>query len=78
MRLTEGFQTVALKIQEEATDLSHRDIRSRLSDALAAHDKEEGCNSYLCDIFGDDDSGDVVYSEDGNLQKAPYSARRKH
>jgi hypothetical protein len=78
MTLLEGFKAVALALQEEATDLSHNDIRSRLSDALQSHSDDSGQSCSLCDVFGDDDSGDVVYSQGpswqaSNLKKAPYS-----
>ncbi len=65
MKLLPAFQAIALKLQEDATDLSHNDIRSRLSDAL-----DDGC--YVCDVFGDDDSGDVVYHDGDGAKKASY------
>jgi hypothetical protein len=71
MKLNEAFQTVALKLQEEATDLSHADIRTRLADTLNDA-MEDGQYGYICDIFGDDESGDVVYSCGGDLKKCPY------
>jgi hypothetical protein len=66
MKLSEAFAAVAARLQEQATDLSHNDIRRRLQDAL----EDEHC--YICDVFGDDQSGDVVYSDSGDLMKAPY------
>src|SRR5574340_7744 len=64
-KLLPGFHAIALKLQEDATYLSHNDIRSRLQDAM-----DDGC--YVCDVFGDDDSGDVVYHGPDGTQKAGY------
>lgn len=72
MRLSEGFHAVALRLQEDATQLSQRDICSRLSDALRDIGSDSDEYYYIVDIFGDDQSGDVVYSCGGNLMQAPY------
>jgi len=72
MRLTEGFQAVAFRLQEDATQLSQRDICSRLSDALRDIGSDNDEYYYIVDIFGDDQSGDVIYSCNGNLMKAAY------
>jgi hypothetical protein len=72
MKLTEGFRDVALKLQEDATALSQRDICSRLSDAVRDIGHDEGDYYCLVDVFGDDKSGDVIYSCNGNLMKAGY------
>ncbi len=72
MKLTDGFSAVALKLQEDSTALSQRDICSRLSDALRDIGNDEGEYYYIVDIFGDDQSGDVVFSCDGNLKQASY------
>src|SRR5690348_11987205 len=72
MKLTDGFSAVALKLQEDSTALSQRDICSRLSDALRDIGNDEGEYYYIVDIFGDDQSGDVVFSCNQDLKQAPY------
>ena len=71
VKLTKGFATLALKLQEQATSLSHSDIRARINDCLSDM-SGNGSYCYLLDIFGDDESGDVVYSCDGDTMRAPY------
>lgn len=71
-KLTEAYRDVGLALQEAAGDLSHSDICSRLSDALRDIGSDEGEYYYIADIFGDADSGDVIYSCNGNLKKASY------
>lgn len=61
------------RFKEAATSLSQDDIRKHLSDSLQADNKGTGNYAYLCDVYGDDDSGDVVYSDSSGLKKAPYS-----
>ncbi len=66
-------------MQEAATKLSQNDIRTRIECAL--HDareameavKGEYCYCYVIDIFGDDQSGDVVFSCSGDIMRAPYT-----
>lgn len=72
-KLTEAFKRLALILQEEATELSHEDIRSRLSSHLRDKFAGTGNYGYVTDIFGDDDSGDVVYSDSDGTHKAPYT-----
>ena len=60
-----GFQALA---EAAAGDLSHSDIRAGLQDCLS-----DGDGGYICDIYGDGESGDVVYYSGGQYQKAPYS-----
>lgn len=71
--LTAGFAALAVRLQEVATDLSAKDICSRLSDALRDAFSGSGNWAYYIDHFGDDSSGDVVYSLNGDTMKAPYS-----
>lgn len=66
-----GFLVVARKLEEAATALSQSDTRKQLSDELN-DTLGGGYNCYLCDVFGDDQSGDLVYSYNGNLWKCPY------
>ncbi len=70
MALTKVAEALAAKFQEQATALSLSDIGKRLADALK--DSSNGSWCYVCDIFGDDQSGDVVYCEDGDCYRAAY------
>ena len=72
MKIRQAFQTVALKLQEQAdATLTNSDVCRWLGDAL--RDFEGYC--YYCDHIGDGNSGDVIYSCNGNLKKAPYEIR---
>lgn len=68
--LRREFKTLALKLQEAATDLSHSDIQRALNDSLRDLNPNGYC--YVCDVFGDDESGDVVYSCNGEYYRASY------
>lgn len=76
MSLTELQKKIALALYEATSDpLSHSDIHKALSDQL--DDMHPGC-CQVCDVFGDEDSGDVVYNQHDpksgstQLMKAPY------
>lgn len=56
--------------EAEALLLSHSDICRTLQDELS--EEYEGCYCYVCDVFGDSESGDVVYSAGGKTLKASY------
>lgn len=71
--LTAGYLVLAHKLQEAATAMSHEDIRTRLSDSLSDIFRGTGSWAYLVAVFGDDNSGDCIYSSDGDLKKAPYA-----
>ena len=60
---------VALALQEDF-ELSQKDVCAALCDELKDMYPGEYC--YVCDIFGDDESGDVVYYCDGDTWRAPY------
>lgn len=64
---------IALRLQEAATALSADNIRQRLSRALKEYFEPSGKWAYVIDVFGDDESGDVVYAEDGCLYRAAYT-----
>ena len=68
--LTLGMQVVALKLQENG--MVHSDVRSRLSDAV--NDMHRGSGNYggYIDHTGDGESGDVIYSCNGDIRSAPY------
>lgn len=71
MKLSVGFEKLALQLQEAATELSHSDIHRALSDHL--RDLHPGDYPYVMDTYGDDQSGDVVYQHGGQTYKAPYT-----
>ena len=77
MTLSPGFLAVAQLLQEAATAMSQSDVRTRVQDALSYALKTPGgygySYGYVVDIFGDDKGGDVVYSFNGDLKKAPYT-----
>lgn len=73
MVLRAGFLAVALKLQEAAAAMCHEDIRTRLSDALNDAYRGTGNWCYVVAVFGDDKSGDLVYSCSSDLKKAPYT-----
>lgn len=68
-KLTESFKALALKLQEMAGDLSNSDVCRWLYDAL--RDTPGGYCCYV-DHIGDGSSGDVIYSCDGDMKRAPY------
>ncbi len=73
MVLRAGYLAVAQKLQEAAAKMSHSDIQTRLSDDLNDQNRGTGHWCYLVAVFGDDKSGECVYSCDGDLMKAPYT-----
>lgn len=73
MHIGTAYLALAAKIQESALAMCHDDIRTRLSDALRNAVKDTGAWGYIVAVFGDDTSGDVVYSVSSDLKKAPYS-----
>lgn len=73
MILRGGYQAVALKIQEAADALGANDVRSRLSDCIRANFRGSGSWGYYVDHFGDEASGDVIFSCDSDCRRAPYT-----
>jgi len=70
----DGYTVVAQKLREAAGgDLSSSDTRARLGDAIQDQHKGTGHWASYIDHFGDGESGDVVYSCDNDVKKAPYS-----
>lgn len=61
------YQAIAL---QEALELSQKDICTALSAEL--RDMYPGEYCYVCDIYGDDESGDVVFYCDSENWRAPY------
>ena len=70
MALSREFRTLALKLQEAAGDLSHSDICRTLTDCL--RDSHPASYCYVADVYGDADSGDVVYCCGSDYMRAPY------
>lgn len=68
--LSPGLQVVALQIQEAG--IMHGDVATRLGSAISAAHKGTGDYAYYVNHDGDGSSGDVVYSKNGKLKKAPY------
>jgi hypothetical protein len=71
--LTAAFASFGLRLQEMATAMSHDDIRTRLRAALSSAYEGTGNWCYIYAIFGDDQSGDVVYECGNDLMRAPYT-----
>lgn len=71
--LTAAYAGLALKLQEAAAaDLSVGDVQNRLRDALNDSFRGTGSWGYYLDHYGDSESGDVIYSCDGDTMRAPY------
>jgi len=70
LSLSPAYKALAQWLQEAGEELSHSDICRGLADCLK--DLYPDCFCYICDVFGDDDSGDVVYQKDGEYYRAPY------
>src|ERR1700694_1270183 len=70
MALEKWAEALALRFQEQATALSHDDIRKSIADALRELYPGRSCSP--CDVYGDDSAGDVVYQCGGDYMRAPY------
>jgi hypothetical protein len=68
--LKREFKLLALKLQEVAQPFSQTDVARSLNACI--RDKDPNIYCYVCDIFGDADSGDVVYYCAGDYFRAPY------
>jgi hypothetical protein len=71
MVLRTPFVAVALRLQE-ASDMMHSDVASRLRDTVADKHRGTGTWASYIDHNGDGESGDCIYSCDGDIRKAPY------
>lgn len=71
MALTKGFEALALKLQEAA--MLHSDVSKRLGDAVNDAHRGAGKYGYYIDHTGDGESGDCIYSCDGDVRSAPYT-----
>lgn len=70
MPLAKWAEALALSLQEADVTLSDQDIRCCLQDAVK--DAHPGEYAYVCCYYGDDSSGDVIYSAGGDCTKCPY------
>jgi hypothetical protein len=72
VQLSKPFKTLGLFLQEAdaSFQLSAEDLRSALSDCL--NDYYPGKYCYIANIYGDGESGDVVYYCGGQYLRAPY------
>lgn len=76
MVLRAGYIALAQKLQEAADEgdsLGSNAIRSRLQDAIGDAHRGTGSWASYMDHFGDGESGDVIYSKDGDTKRAPYT-----
>ena len=71
MVLRAPYVSIAVSLQE-ASDMMHSDVRSRLQDAIQDAHRGTGKYGSYIDHNGDGESGDVIYSSDGDTRKAPY------
>ena len=71
MVLRAPYVSIAVKLQE-ASDMMHSDVRARLQDAIQDAHRGTGKYGAYIDHNGDGESGDVIYSSDGDTRKAPY------
>lgn len=71
--MANGWETIATQLQE-ALKLSHGDVAKALDSHLET--QFPGQYSHVMDVFGDAESGDVVYHQAGKMQKAPYSVTK--
>jgi hypothetical protein len=72
--ISAAYLSVAMRLQEAASAdrLSNNDVRARLQDAIQDMHAGTGQYGYYLDHYGDDTSGDVIYSCDGDTYSAPY------
>jgi hypothetical protein len=73
MPLSKGFEVLALKIQEAAIGMTHGNVRNALEGAVMdAHATGQSYGHYV-DHSGDGESGDCIYTTNGELCSAPYT-----
>lgn len=71
MKFPKWIADLAERFQEAVTQLSQNDVCKGLQDCL--NDMYPGQYAHVCDVFGDDESGDVVYYCGGQYMRAPYT-----
>lgn len=73
MVVRHGYYALALQLQEAATsDLSNQDVCNRLRDCIADCYRGTGKWAYYVDHYGDAESGDVIFTCDGETMRASY------
>lgn len=70
MSLPKWAEQIVARLVESATQLSQSDVCKSLCDALKTLYPGQYC--YPVDIYGDDQSGDVVYCCGNDYKRAPY------
>jgi hypothetical protein len=73
MPISEGYLALAQILEESMSSLSHNDVRSRLSAAVAAAHQGTGKSAQFVDHNGDGTSGEAMYTVDGETHAAPYT-----
>jgi hypothetical protein len=76
MVLRAPYVAIAVRLQE-AADMMHSDVRSRLSDAVNDMHRGSGKWGGYVDHNGDGESGDVIYNSGGDLRKAGYEIQQQ-
>ena len=66
-----GYASIALCIQE-AAEMPHSVVRSRLQQAVQDAHKGTGTYAYMVDHTGDGETGNCIYQADGETRSAPY------
>ena len=69
--LRAGFVLVAQKLQE-AADMNHSNVRTQLQKAVVDAHQGTGVYANYLDHTGDGESGDCIYTANGDTKKAPY------
>lgn len=72
MVLRAGYLAVAEKLQLQEAGMMHSDVAARLNDAVQDAHRGTGKWGNYITHNGDGDSGDCIYSCDGDLRSAPY------
>src|ERR1019366_2741039 len=67
-----GYVALALQIQEAASDMTASDVGRKLGKAVQDAHKGTGKYASYLDHSGDHQSGDVIYSCNGDTMSCPY------
>lgn len=70
VRLSAAYFSLALELQEAAPGLSNSHVQQALSDAVSKAHKDG--YAYYQDHIGDQESGDVIYRNNGQTYSCPY------
>ena len=72
MPLSKGWEVLALKLQEAHIGMTHGNVRDHLASAVQDMHKD-GNYGYYVDHSGDGESGDCIYTSNGEMCSAPYT-----